>query len=79
MPDITMCLNNQCPSREHCYRYRAVPSHFTQVYAAFMVVEGRDRCNSYWPMRDDIARRVVTHARSASAKVKAADIANTRA
>lgn len=26
MPDITMCVNKQCPLRSKCYRYRAVPS-----------------------------------------------------
>ena len=27
MPDITMCINKNCPLRVRCYRYRAVPSN----------------------------------------------------
>lgn len=34
MPDITMCVNKQCPLRAKCYRYRAVPSTW-QSYAKF--------------------------------------------
>ena len=26
MPDITMCVNDDCPLRETCYRYMAEPS-----------------------------------------------------
>ncbi len=26
MPDISMCLDDSCPVRESCYRYRAVPN-----------------------------------------------------
>lgn len=34
MPDITMCVNKQCPLRSKCYRYRAVPDGW-QSFAKF--------------------------------------------
>lgn len=34
MPDITMCVNKQCPLRGKCYRYRAVPDDW-QSYTKF--------------------------------------------
>lgn len=35
MPDISMCSNGDCPSRESCYRYRAVPNPDWQSYSHF--------------------------------------------
>lgn len=35
MPDITLCDNYECPLRERCYRYRAIPSEFWQSFAHF--------------------------------------------
>ena len=35
MPDVTMCCNNDCPFRNRCYRYRAIPAEFWQSYAEF--------------------------------------------
>ena len=36
MPDITMCITNDCPKRESYYRYRAIPTEYnSQSYAAF--------------------------------------------
>lgn len=34
MPDLAMCRDHGCPSREQCYRYTATPST-QQVYADF--------------------------------------------
>lgn len=34
MPDITMCLNQDCPLRDRCYRAQAEPSYW-QSYARF--------------------------------------------
>lgn len=44
MADIAMCLDHECPSRVHCYRYRAKPSEW-QSYAGFKH-EG-ERCEAY--------------------------------
>lgn len=32
MPDITMCMDNQCKRNADCYRYMAVPSEYRQSY-----------------------------------------------
>lgn len=34
MPDISMCVNNKCPVRAYCYRYRATPGGM-QSYTRF--------------------------------------------
>ena len=43
MPDIALCKNENCPSKDSCYRYTAKPSCH-QVYAKFTVLPGQDRC-----------------------------------
>ena len=35
MPDITMCMNAECPVRKRCYRYVVRPSEDNQSYAMF--------------------------------------------
>ena len=35
MPDMTMCLNNECPRREDCFRFIAKPEPVLQSYGAF--------------------------------------------
>lgn len=32
MPDICMCMGDNCPLRESCYRYTAYPTRRTQSY-----------------------------------------------
>lgn len=49
MPDISMCRDFTCPSRESCYRYRAVPNERRQTYAEFDR-GGEDRCGSFQPV-----------------------------
>lgn len=43
--DITMCLNEECPSKEECKRFTAQPSDF-QSYGIFDFYFG-DRCESF--------------------------------
>ena len=50
MPDISMCLNNTCPSRFKCYRYQAAPS-MRQSYAAFAAPKGRRKCDDFIQVR----------------------------
>ena len=45
MPDFSMCLDQECPSRVHCYRYRAKPNEYRQAYATYKH-EG-ERCWAY--------------------------------
>lgn len=49
MPDITLCLNLDCPSRSHCYRATATPNECRQSYAGFTPKTGEDKCEMYWP------------------------------
>jgi hypothetical protein len=42
MPDISMCMNRQCPRRGHCYRYLAPPNPYRQSYAKFDELECKD-------------------------------------
>ena len=44
MPDITMCMNDDCSKKEKCYRYTAIPTPNWQSYSKF---EEKD-CNSFW-------------------------------
>ena len=32
MPDITMCSGGECPAKNKCYRYTAMPSKYMQSY-----------------------------------------------
>jgi len=38
MPDISMCTNNECPLKETCYRFKAMPSHW-QAYSSFTPIK----------------------------------------
>lgn len=51
MPDIAMCADQDCPSRQRCYRFTAQPS-FAQAYGSFTREPGADRCASFWPVKD---------------------------
>lgn len=32
MPDISMCTGDDCPSKDICYRHRAVPNELWQLW-----------------------------------------------
>lgn len=53
MPDIALCSNETCPSRKTCYRHEAKSAGCWQAYAAFVVHEGRDKCEDYMPLRQN--------------------------
>jgi hypothetical protein len=44
MPDISMCSNQECEARVHCYRYRAKPS----TYQSYLVIKGKEKCSHHW-------------------------------
>jgi len=48
MPDISMCVDVKCPSRNDCYRYMATPTQPMQTYAGFQH-EPDSKCDEYWP------------------------------
>lgn len=35
MPDIIMCTNIECPLKNDCYRFNAIPNGFRQSYDQF--------------------------------------------
>jgi len=49
MPDITMCQDNECPIRNKCYRFTAIPSKYGQYYGQFER-EG-DKCGDFYPIK----------------------------
>ena len=54
MPDITMCLNSECPAREVCYRYRAIPKDYRQSFCDFKPINlgVACRCYDFWDLRE---------------------------
>ena len=57
MPDITMCIGNDCPLKETCYRYTATPSEYCQSY--FMESPYKDGgCNHYWEMSSKQSKKL---------------------
>lgn len=59
--DITMCCNRDCPIRNKCYRYRAVPDDY-QSFAFFKwqpVSDTNDEeCEYFWRV-DEIKDRTI--------------------
>ncbi len=53
MPDISLCLNLDCPSRSHCYRATATPCEYRQSYMAFTPKTGEDKCEAYRPVKKE--------------------------
>jgi hypothetical protein len=49
MPDISMCANALCPSKDYCHRFTATPSDFRQSYADFGPENQDDKCDHFWP------------------------------
>lgn len=45
MPDITMCANKECPLKDSCYRFTAIPNNYRQSYSWFPYV--RDFCDKF--------------------------------
>ena len=48
MPDISMCDNESCPSRNTCFRFTAIPNEGWQSYGDFQIPKGKDKCEYYW-------------------------------
>lgn len=57
-PDISMCRNEDCPSKEDCYRFKATPG-FWQSYMLFEFDKDKGKCDSYWKLGvRDISNRL---------------------
>jgi len=57
MPDITMCLNKECPRRHECYYFMAIPSPNRQSYANLMNEDGT--CDSFLQIKEGMRIREV--------------------
>ena len=53
MPDIAMCTTTDCPQKEKCYRYTAIPSYW-QSYSLFewQKVGSKITCDGFWNNKD---------------------------
>lgn len=47
MPDIAMCRDMNCPSRNTCYRFTAKPNIF-QPYQNWNRQEDQEKCPAWW-------------------------------
>lgn len=57
MADISMCINEECPLKENCYRYTAPAAEFWQAYGDFEYFINDKKqvvCDHYW---DNSAQR----------------------
>lgn len=51
MPDVAMCDGKNCPLKETCYRYRAVPYNIGQTYLAESPYK-EGKCDLHWKLKD---------------------------
>jgi hypothetical protein len=47
MPDISMCINENCPVKLRCYRHTATPTEYRQAYMFFKWDD--TGCDHFWP------------------------------
>ena len=50
MPDISMCVGNDCPIKENCYRYKAKPCEYQSYFMEAPYKDGD--CFHYWKMEE---------------------------
>lgn len=50
MPDISLCVNIDCPFKNKCGRFLAEPSKYWQSYADFKPKDGK--CEDFWPIKN---------------------------
>jgi hypothetical protein len=67
-PDISMCADDECPSRAECYRHKASgtkPCEYRQAFADFERQPDRDQCPFFWPVlhtkRNFVVKRDKSH------------------
>lgn len=49
MPDISLCNNALCPSKDYCYRFTAKPNEFRQSYRKFTLESDEVSCSYFMP------------------------------
>tara|TARA_R110000868_G_scaffold136519_4_gene349518 strand:- start:3765 stop:3956 length:192 start_codon:yes stop_codon:yes gene_type:complete len=51
MPDITMCEGKDCPLKEKCYLYKAIPNPYRQSYFMSIPYDPIDKdCDYFFPI-----------------------------
>lgn len=59
MPDISMCSGKDCPLKESCYRFKAVPSEYRQSWLVTPPYNPETKtCDHYWEEDDPKPRRL---------------------
>lgn len=53
MPDISLCENEQCPSKDDCYRFKAIPDITYQAYDIFEPENGENKCEHFIKIEHD--------------------------
>lgn len=52
MPDISMCPGNNCPKKEECYRFTAIPNEPWQAYFIANPDPDGAACEFFWPLSE---------------------------
>ena len=55
MPDITLCMNENCPIRKRCGRFMGEPDNLWQSFANYQPntqVSGEIECDYYWDIKE---------------------------
>jgi hypothetical protein len=52
MPDITMCSGDNCPAKETCYRFTAIPNEWRQSYFMEAPIKGDNTCEYFMKVWD---------------------------
>ena len=58
MPDITMCRDHECPSRNECLRFMALPDGWSQSYFVGSP-RTNEHCDYFWPIRISVQEGIV--------------------
>jgi len=53
VPDVTLCLEHNCPRREQCYRYTAKPDDRWQSYFTEKPCGDYMTCEEFWDNTDE--------------------------
>lgn len=68
MPDIAMCRDVLCKSKETCYRFKATPNEYRQAYVNTNREEDAINCDMYWEYCDKCHQFNGVHKISCSTK-----------
>ena len=51
MPDISKCEGKDCPIKENCYRFKAIPNPLWQSYSNFIYDKVKEKCEYFWEIK----------------------------